>query len=57
MIEAMAATYPSIYELYVAVSHDDSSVVGPGCDDQFEFEFSLDLMLDGIERLKNAEER
>jgi len=55
MIEAMAATYPSIYELYLAVSHDDSSVVGPGCDDQFEFEFSLDLMLDGIERLKDAE--
>ena len=55
MIEAMAATYPSIYELYLAVSHDDASVVGPGCDDQFEFEFSLDLMLDGIERLKDAE--
>ncbi len=55
MIEAMAATYPSIYELYLAVSHDESSVVGPGCDDQFEFEFSLDLMLDGIERLKSAE--
>ena len=55
MFEAMAATYPSIHELYLAVSHDDSSVVGPGCDDQFEFEFSLDLMLDGIERLKNAE--
>ena len=56
MIEAMAATYPSIYQLYLAVSHDDSSVVGPGCDDQFEFEFSLDLMLDGIERLKEREE-
>jgi AcrR family transcriptional regulator len=56
MIEAMAATFPSIYELYMAVSHDDASTVGPGCDDQFEFEFSLDLMLDGIERLKNREE-
>ena len=56
MLEAMAATYPSIYELYLAVSHDDASTVGPGCDDQFEFEFSLDLMLDGIERLKHREE-
>ena len=56
MIEAMAATFPSIYELYLAVSHDDASTVGPGCDDQFEFEFSLDLMLDGIERLKQREE-
>jgi len=56
MIEAMAAAYPSIYELYLAVSHDDASTVGPGCDDQFEFEFSLDLMLDGIERLKARDE-
>ncbi len=55
MIEAMAATYPSIFELYMAVSHDDASTVGPGCDDQFEFEFSLDLMLDGIERLRAAD--
>ena len=57
MIEAMAATFPSIYELYMAVSHDDASTVGPGCDDQFEFEFSLDLMLDGIERLKDETRR
>jgi len=53
MYEAMATTYPSIYELFLTVSHDDASVVGPGCDDQFEFEFALDLMLDGLERLKD----
>jgi AcrR family transcriptional regulator len=53
---AMADTYPSIYELFLTVSHDDTSVVGPGCDDQFEFEFALDLMLDGLERLKAASE-
>ncbi|MGW1062751.1 TetR/AcrR family transcriptional regulator, partial [Micromonospora rubida] len=35
-----------------AASHDDTSVVGQGCDDQFEFEFALDLLLDGIERLR-----
>jgi AcrR family transcriptional regulator len=57
MIEALGAAYPSIYELYLAVNHDDASVVGPGCDDQFEFEFALDLMLDGIERLKQREEQ
>ena len=38
-----------------AASHDDETVVGPGCDDQFEFEFSLDLLLDGFERLRQAE--
>ena len=52
MWTALSGTYPSIYELYLAVSHDDGSVVGPGCDDQFEFEFALDLMLDGLERLR-----
>jgi AcrR family transcriptional regulator len=54
MYEAMARTYPSIFELYRAVTHDDASVVGPGCDDQFEFEFALNLLLDGLERLKTA---
>jgi AcrR family transcriptional regulator len=51
--EAMAETYPSIYELFLTVTHDDASVVGPGCDDQFEFELALDLLLDGLERLKD----
>jgi AcrR family transcriptional regulator len=51
MFGAMAGMYPSIYELFMAVTHDDASVVGQGCDDQFEFEFALDLILDGLERL------
>jgi AcrR family transcriptional regulator len=52
MWEALAGTYPYIYEIFTTISHDDRSVIGAGCDDQFEFEFALDLMLDGIERLK-----
>jgi AcrR family transcriptional regulator len=48
----LSAVYPSIFELYTAISHDDASVVGPGCDDRFEFEFALDLMLDGLERAR-----
>jgi hypothetical protein len=52
MWEALAGTYPHIYEIFTTISPDDRSVVGAGCDDQFEFEFALDLMLDGIERLK-----
>jgi AcrR family transcriptional regulator len=50
---AMADTYPYVFEIYTTISHDDSSTVGPGCDDQFEFEFALDLMLEGLERLKD----
>jgi AcrR family transcriptional regulator len=45
--------YPHISELLVAITHDQGSVVGPGCDDQFEFEFALDLMLDGLERARD----
>ncbi|MFB8773856.1 TetR/AcrR family transcriptional regulator C-terminal domain-containing protein [Streptomyces broussonetiae] len=51
----MAARYPHITALAMAVAHDEASVVGSGCDDQFEFEFALDLTLDGLERLREAE--
>ncbi|WP_327674197.1 TetR/AcrR family transcriptional regulator [Kitasatospora sp. NBC_00458] len=43
--------YPHIAEIAAAATHDDGSVVGGGCDDLFEFEFALDLLLDGIDRL------
>jgi AcrR family transcriptional regulator len=48
----LADRYPNIAELAGAISHDEGSVVGGGCDDQFEFEFALDLILDGLERLR-----
>ena len=55
MYEAMAQAYPNIGRMIAIVMHDDASRVGDrGCDDQFEFEFALDLMLDGLERLRNA---
>lgn len=47
----VAARFPHLAEIAMAASHDDESVVGQGCDDRFEFEFALDLLLDGIERL------
>src|SRR5665647_1418611 len=46
----LAATYPHISEIATAGSHDEDSTVGQGCDDQFEFEFGLDVLLDGFER-------
>lgn len=36
----------------IAATHDQRSVVGSGCDDQFEFEFARDLHLDGFDRLQ-----
>jgi hypothetical protein len=52
MLREMAGRYPNVAELVTAITHDQASVVGSGCDDQFEFEFTLDLMLDGLERLR-----
>jgi AcrR family transcriptional regulator len=52
----MADAYPNIAKLLpVATSTHDGPVVGGGCDDQFEFEFALDLILDGLERLRSAQ--
>jgi AcrR family transcriptional regulator len=46
LVRALAA-YPRITELAGSVSHD--GVLGK-CDDDFEFTFGLDLILDGLER-------
>ena len=56
----LADHYPNIAALVREISvgdisHDEGSVVGGGCDDQFEFEFALDLILDGLERLRVRE--
>jgi AcrR family transcriptional regulator len=56
----MAGAYPNIAALVSALSggeigHEEESVVGGCCDDQFEFEFALDLILDGLERLRERE--
>ncbi|CAM5262339.1 TetR/AcrR family transcriptional regulator C-terminal domain-containing protein [Streptomyces glaucescens] len=52
VVPADAGKFPYVTELAMAVAHDEESVVGQGCDDQFEFEFALDLLLDGFERLR-----
>ncbi|MCX6497364.1 MAG: TetR/AcrR family transcriptional regulator C-terminal domain-containing protein [Arthrobacter sp.] len=46
----MAERYPNILKVATVSAHEDS-VAGQGCDDQFEFEFALDLLLAGFERL------
>lgn len=53
----LAERFPHIAELVMGISHDQGSVVGPGCDDQFEFEFALDLVLDGLERRRRQDGR
>ena len=48
----LAATHPYVAEMALAVTHEGG--LG-GCDTDLEFEFSLDAMLDSLERLKDAE--
>jgi AcrR family transcriptional regulator len=52
LVSQMKGRYPHAAELAQAVYHDEASVVGNGCDDQSEFEFALDLLLDGLDRLR-----
>jgi AcrR family transcriptional regulator len=47
VVAAWAETMPHIVELAAAVTHDGA--LG-GCDDDGEFAFALDIMLDGLER-------
>ena len=52
MLQQLAERYPNIATMAASVQHEEESVVGSGCDDQFEFEFALDLLLDGFDRLR-----
>ena len=49
-----AQRYPHILEIAVAATRGDLSGVGQGCDEDFEFEFALDLLLDGADRLRQG---
>lgn len=49
LLEELRSTYPHIAAIAAAGPHAEGSIVGIGCDDQHEFEFGLDVLLDGIE--------
>jgi AcrR family transcriptional regulator len=55
MVRELGPIFPNVLAIAMAASHEDESVVGGGCDDQYEFEFALDLLLDGIEALRQKE--
>ena len=48
--QSLAAVFPNVGKLAIAATHD-----GPlgGCDDEFEFRFGLDLILDGLDRARS----
>jgi AcrR family transcriptional regulator len=53
MAREFARHFPHILEIAVAATGGDPGR-GGGCDEQFEFEFALDLLLDGFQRLHAA---
>jgi AcrR family transcriptional regulator len=55
MMRELGPTFPNVLAIAMAASHEGESVVGQGCDDQYEFEFALDLLLDGFEKLRQEE--
>lgn len=52
MLEQMADQFPYLTGMMMEVSHDDPDSTLGWCDDQFEFEFGLDLILEGLDRLR-----
>ncbi len=52
MMAEMAESLPFLVGMLNEISHDDPDSTLGWCDDQTEFEFGLDLLLDGLDRLR-----
>ena len=50
-VAEFARRFPHVLEIATAATGGDPSAAA-GCDEQFEFEFALDLLLDGFDRLQ-----
>ena len=53
-LENMAGQFPHLVGMMMEVAHDDPESTLGWCDDQTEFEFALDLILDGLDRTRQA---
>ena len=51
-LESMSAELPYLVGMLKEVAHDDPDSTLGWCDDQTEFEFGLDLILDGLDRMR-----
>lgn len=54
MLQSMAAQIPHLVSMYMEVAHDDPDSTLGWCDDQTEFEFGLDLILDGLDKMRTS---
>ena len=53
-LESMASQIPNLVGMLMEVAHDDPGSTLGWCDDQTEFEFGLDLILDGLDKKRTA---
>lgn len=51
----VASQFPNIAAIMEDIQHQRESIVGSGCDDDIEFGFALDILLDGLERRRDEE--
>ncbi len=54
MLAQMADQLPYLVQMMREITHDDPDSTLGWCDDQTEFEFGLDLVLDGLDRLRKG---
>jgi AcrR family transcriptional regulator len=52
--EQMADQLPHLVGMLMEVAHDDPDTTLGWCDDQTEFEFGLDVILDGLDRMRET---
>jgi AcrR family transcriptional regulator len=52
--EAMADQIPHLVAMLMEVAHDDPDSTLGWCDDQFEFEFGIDAILDSLDRMRET---
>jgi hypothetical protein len=53
-LEGMAGQLPYLVGMMAEIAHDDPDTTLGWCDDQTEFEFGLDLILDGLDPMRET---
>lgn len=54
-LEHLQEGFPNLAAIVQQIQHQDETIVGSGCDDDIEFRFALDILLEGLERKRDEE--
>jgi hypothetical protein len=53
-LDGMTTQIPHLAAMFLETAHDDPDSTLGWCDDQTEFEFGLDLILDGLDKMRTT---